>query len=306
MDIQHLKYFVEIAGQQSFTRAAEQLFITQPMLTRCIKSLEAELEVKLIERTSKSFRLTDAGEMLYAQANALLERYQDLFRTIDDVKQSKVGQVRISSPGVLLDMYFPPLLTRFRQENPGIDISIVEEGSKLTAQSVMSGDVDIGLVMLPVQSMDQMEVIPVVSDEVCLLLRQDHPFASRSVIRICELRDMDIITYSDTATLHDSFVQMCQQQGFQPKIAYKSLMPIFAVEMVSLGSCVGIFPYPMIRRYQTDSLTTVRLDPKFKWKIAMVLKKDRYQSFATVRLVEFIRQYFQALRPAALPGGPGA
>lgn len=295
MDIQQLKNFVAIASQQSFTRAAEQLFITQPMLTRCIKSLEAELGVKLIERTSKFFRLTDAGEALYDQATQLLGQYQDIFRTIDDVKQAQLGQVRISSPGVLLDMYFPPLLTDFRRENPGIDISIVEEGSKLTAQAVMRGEVDIGLVMLPVDNLVHMEVIPVVSDEVGLLVKENHPFADKSVVHIGGLKDMDIMTYSDTTTLHDSVIKMCVQQGFQPKIAYKSLMPIFAMEMVSLGSCIGVFPCPMIQRYKTEGLAMVRLDPQFPWEIAVVLKKGRYQSFATVRLKNFIEQYFWAL-----------
>lgn len=295
MDIQHLKNFVEIARQQSFTRAAEQLFITQPILTRCIKMLEGELGVKLIERSSKHFRLTDAGEKLYVQATEILEQYQDIFRSIDDVKQASVGQVKISTPGVLLDTYFAPLLTAFRQNNPGIDISIVEEGSTLTGQAVMNGDVDIGLVMLPVANMSQMEVISVICDEVGVLTRKDHPLAQKASVHLCELQDVDIITYSHTTTLHNSFIRKCEQQGVQPKIAYKSLMPVFAMDMVSLGSCVGIFPRPMIKRYIKDDLTTLRLDPKFDWEIAMILKKGRYQSFATVRLKEFICAYFESI-----------
>ena len=77
MELHHLRYFVEIARNKSFTRAAEQLYITQPMLTRVIKQLEEELDAKLIERTSKSFRLTDVGEAFYLQAQDLLLRYND-------------------------------------------------------------------------------------------------------------------------------------------------------------------------------------------------------------------------------------
>ena len=128
MDIQQLRYFVEIARNKSFTRAAEQLYITQPMLTRVIKQLEQELNAKLIERTSKSFRLTDVGEALYLQAQDLLVRYSDLYRTINDVKSIQSGEVRLSTPGVLLDMYFAPLLVQFRKKFPGIDINILEEG----------------------------------------------------------------------------------------------------------------------------------------------------------------------------------
>lgn len=295
MDIQQLKYFVEIARQQSYTRAAEQLFVTQPMLTRCIKMLEAEFNVKLIERSSKYFRLTDAGRALYQYSVHLLQRYQDLYRAVEDVKVVRSGEVRISSPGVLLDMYFPPLLTNFRRENPGISISIIEEGSTLSAQSVLNGEVDLGLVMLPVSNMCDFEIIPVIRDEVRLLVRKDHPFAAKEEVQFSELQGVDVITYSYTATLHDSFISQCSEHGFKPNIVYKSLMPIFTVEMVSMGSCIGVLPYPMIRRYQSDDLTSVRLHPQFPWQIAMILKKDRYRSFATQRLANFITAYLQRL-----------
>lgn len=139
MDIQHLKYFVEVVRQESFTRAAAQLFVTQPMLTRSIKQLEESLNVLLIERTSKSFHLTDAGRILYERAQEFLMQYEAIFQTMADVRSVKTGEVRLSIPGVLLDMYFPELFASFHRQYPGIDISLVEEGSKLTAASVGLG-----------------------------------------------------------------------------------------------------------------------------------------------------------------------
>ena len=133
MDIQHLKYFVEVVRQESFTRAAAQLFVTQPMLTRSIKQLEESLNVLLIERTSKSFRLTDAGRILYERAQEFLMQYEAIFQTMADVRSVKTGEVRLSIPGVLLDMYFPELFASFHRQYPGIDISLVEEGTLVVA-----------------------------------------------------------------------------------------------------------------------------------------------------------------------------
>lgn len=174
MEIHHLRYFVEIARNKSFTRAAEQLYITQPMLTRVIKQLEEELDAKLIERTSKSFRLTDVGEAFYLQAQDLLLRYNDLYRTIDDVRSVRSGEVRLSTPGVLLDMYFAPLLAQFRNKFPGIDINIVEEGSKLVVKAVLSNQADLGMVMLPVEHSSQFETTVVVRDQVRLMVGKGH------------------------------------------------------------------------------------------------------------------------------------
>lgn len=92
MEIQQLKYFVEVVRQQSFTKAAAQLFVTQPMLTRSIKHLEEELNVRLLERTSKSFCLTDAGRILYERVQDFLLQYDDIFRTMTDVRSARVGE----------------------------------------------------------------------------------------------------------------------------------------------------------------------------------------------------------------------
>lgn len=303
MDIQQLRYFVEIAQNKSFTRAAEQPYITQPMLTRVIKQLEQELNAKLIERTSKSFRLTDVGEAFYLQAQDLLVRYSDLYRTINDVKSIQSGEVRLSTPGVLLDMYFAPLLVQFRKKFPGIDINILEEGSKLVARAVLSNRVDLGMVMLPVERSSQLETTVVVRDQVRLMVGKGHRLAGCGRVHIRELKDERIVTFGDTATLHEQFIRLCEEHCFYPHIAYKSLMPYFTAELLASSDCVAVLPGPVIQRYLTDQLTMVSLEQDFPWEIAVIHRKECYQSYASTKLREFICDYFAALRKAAVPVG---
>lgn len=193
MEIQQLKYFVEVVRQQSFTKAAAQLFVTQPMLTRSIKHLEEELNVRLLERTSKSFCLTDAGRILYERVQDFLLQYDDIFRTMTDVRSARVGEVHMSIPGVLLDIYFPTLLTCFHRHFPGIDISVVEEGSKLVASSVGSGRADLGLVMLPVDEPYRFESKTLISNVCSLVVSRHHPFAKMSSVHIRDLKDETIL-----------------------------------------------------------------------------------------------------------------
>ncbi len=292
LEIQQLKYFIAIVEHKGFTRAADKLYITQPMLSRCIKDLEAELNVKLIDRTNKSFILTDAGEVLYQKGMQLLQLYQDLFRILSDVKSADIGEIRISSPGVLLDMYFPEILIDFRKQNPGIRISIVEEGSAQVAKSVLNGDADMGLVMMPVNHLCEMEVISVINDEVCLMVNKSHAFASQQAVNLRQLEDVELATYGESATLYSTLMRMCEDCGFYPTIVYKSLMPMFVREMVANGSCVGVLPQPVILKHLGDDLTCVRLEPKLHWNISMITNKNRYKSFATAKLVEFIQNHF--------------
>lgn len=295
MDLQQLRYFIEVADSKSFTKAAEKLSVTQPMLTRTIKQIEEELDVKLIERTSKYFHLTDAGSAFYQQSSVLLMSFDDLHRNINDLKSASSGELYISTPGVLLDAYGPLLLQQFHHQYPNIKISIVEEGSKLTAKSVLSGQADIGLVMMPVSNGSQFNADIVVSSVCQLLVSKKHQFASRSVVSFKELANERIITFSETATLHDMFISMCEQQGFSPNIYYKSLMMNFTFNMVQMGLCIGVLPYPLITQKLTDDFVTVPLDPPIPWEIAAITKKGRYQSFVAKAFLTFIKSYFKNL-----------
>ena len=295
MEIQHLKYFVEVVRQESFTRAAAQLYVTQPMLTRSIKQLEDSLNILLIERTSKSFHLTNAGRILYDRAQEFLIQYDSIFQAMEDVRSARTGQVRLNIPGVLLDMYFVPLFTSFHKSFPGIDISVVEEGSKLVAESVNAGKSDLGLVMLPVDEPNRFESHLLVRDVCQLAVWKDHPFAKLSSVQIRDLQDETILTFSETATLHDTFVQMCEREGFVPRLAYKSLMPGFSFKMVARRQCIALLPLPLILHNMCDELATVPLEPSIQWDIAIIRRKECYHSFASTQLFEHIRTHFAGL-----------
>ncbi len=296
MEIQHLKYFLEVVRQESFTRAAAQLYVTQPMLTRAIKQLEESLNVLLIERTSKSFRLTDAGRILYDQAQEFLLRYDEIFQTMADVRSVKTGSVQLSIPGVLLDLYFVPLFSSFHKRFPGIDISVVEEGSKLVTAAVGAGRADLGLVMLPIESPSRFETKLLVSDVCQLVVRKDHPFAWMPNVHISDLKGETILTFSETATLHDTFIQMCEAEGFSPRVAYKSLMPGFSFKMVAMGECIAVLPLPLILHNLCDELTTVPLSPRIQWDIAVIRRRQGYHSFASAQLFEHICEHFAKLQ----------
>lgn len=292
MDIQHLKYFVQVIKNQSFTKAAEKLVVTQPMLSRVINQLEEELDVKLIERTSKHFKTTDAGELLYQQALKVLHTHNDIYQYINDLKSAKSGEVLISIPGVLLDMYFPPLLFEFHQKYPHVKLDIIEEGSKLTAQSVLSDQVELGFVMLPVRNASKL-TSRIVTTSIChVLVNKEHRFAKRSTpIHTSELVEERIITFSTTATLHDAVIRHCENEGFEPNIVYKTLMPNFIFEMVHLGLCIGILPYPVVKRFIFDGLVSIPLEPKIIWEISVISKKGNYLSFAARNFLSFVEEY---------------
>lgn len=293
MDIQHIRYYVTIVKHESFSKAAEKLFVTQPILTRCVKNLEEELGTLLILRSTKRFILTDAGQILYQYGQKLLQQHEDLYRRIADVTDCHVGEISISCPGVLLDMYFPELVNQFRQQNPGIHIHIRERGSRPVAEDLRDGLADIGLVMLPLEDQQDLHVLPIVSDEVHVLVPRSHRLAGQEQVNLHQLRDLDIITYNRNSTLYHSFLQLCRENDFVPNIVFQSMMPNFILDTIACGTCVGVLPAPLLRQFHREDLVSTPLLPRFPWEIAVIYKKDLYLSHAARRFIGFICNHFQ-------------
>lgn len=295
MDIQHIQYFLAVAKHQSFSKAAQQLYVTQPILSRCIQNLERELGVPLIIRNTKSFALTDAGQALMTYGAELLQQHKDIYRRIQDVVDSQTGEIRISCPGVLLDMYFPKLVTEYRIQHPGIHITVQETGSRSVVQNVLDGSADIGLVMLPLENSENLHIFPIVRDEVHVFVHKNHPFAKEESIHISQLQNLDIITHSQSNTLYHTFVKMCQDHGFSPVIAFQSMMPRFILDTLSYGSCVGVLPAPLLQLFQKQDLVSIPLRPSFPWEIAFITKKNRYISFAADSFLCFSQDFIAHL-----------
>ena len=300
MDIQHIRYFLAVAEHRSFSKAAQALYVTQPILTRCVKALEKELGTPLILRSTKSFALTDAGQILVTHGTALLQQHKDLYRRIEDTVEPQGGEIHISSPGVLLDMYFPKLVTEYRQLHPGVRITAAESGTKTVVRDVLSGNSDLGLVMLPLIDEDPLNIYPILHDEVHVVVHRDHPLAAESIIHIHQLKGLDIITYDQSNTLFHTFSRMCNEQGFTPSIVFQSMMPGFILDTLSYGSCVGVLPAPMLQRFPKAELVSIPLLPQFPWEIAMITRKDRYLSRATESFLDFCKEHLQRMSVAPL------
>jgi DNA-binding transcriptional LysR family regulator len=296
MNIHHLRYFVQVIESKSYTKAAKLLMVSQPVLSRTISQIEKELDVELIQRSSKRFRITDAGEVLYQQALEVLQSHKNIYQRIEDLKSTdSAGQVSLSTPGVLLDIYFPQLLFQFYKKHPHIKIDVITEGSKQTVQSVFSNQAELGLVMLPISKSFNLESDIVTTSVVQLLVNKKHRFAQRKSVHISELEEERIITFNSTTTLYGAFVSRCEAEGFSPNIVYKTLMPTFIFEMVSLNHCIAVLPNPVIEKYITEELFSIPLEPLFEWEIAVVRKKEHYHSFAARHLFSFMQEYFSRL-----------
>jgi len=146
MDIRHLKYFLEVARQKSFTRAAETLHVSQSAISKMIKDMEQELGLFLFNRTSKSISLTDSGETFLRHAQEVVALFDSLIREVESAAQLDKGKITIGLPPITGSTRFAHLLGQFKKEYPNIDIVLFEYGSKTIEAEIRSGGIDIGVI----------------------------------------------------------------------------------------------------------------------------------------------------------------
>ncbi len=291
LDIRKISYFIEVVKNRSFTAAARNLYVSQPMLSKVIQQMEAELGTKLIDRSSRKFELTGDGVQFHDRAVKLMDEYRGLMHLFDDTQRLMFGEVTLAVPAVILSLYFPKFLMGFRQQYPGIRINIFEEGSKACLQSVLSDNANIGVVMLPVTAQG-LEIAHLTEDRSVLVTSRQHPLAFREQVHIRELRQDAFIIFNRRFVLNDMIRSACDSEGFTPNIIYQSSLDSFIINMVALNQGITILPRPLVNIYRLDELCSIELEPAIPWKIAMIVKQGRYHCHAVREMIRSIKTYF--------------
>src|SRR5579859_1938902 len=149
MDLKALRYFVEVVRQKNFTRAAELLHVTQPTLSKMIRQLEEEVQSDLLVRGARSVWPTDVGDVLYRHGCRILEQVRSATDEIAEIKGLIRGELKLGLAPMLSSAMFPDILRTFRERYPNIALNLIEAGSKRMAQAILSGEVELGMVIEP-------------------------------------------------------------------------------------------------------------------------------------------------------------
>ena len=289
MDIQHLKYFVEVAKQKNFTKASQILLVSQPSISKMIKSLEEELKITLLDRSERKIELTDAGVIVYEQALKILQSVEDVYASVNELVQVKKGTVKLGlmpTTGVLL---FPNVLAGFKKEYPQIDIQMVEYNAKQLKLKVEQGDIDLGITVLPVNS-QLFETIPLLSEELVVLVDSEHWLVKRESVRLSDLKNESFILLTEDYALHDVVTQACMQSGFEPTVAYKSSLWDLIGEMVATKLGISLIPRSMVSRFNNQNVHAISISyPLIEWELVLIYKKNKYLSFAARTFIEYIQ-----------------
>jgi DNA-binding transcriptional LysR family regulator len=294
MDIRQLHYFLEVAREGSFSKASQNLHLSQPTLSKMVKTMEEELDVLLFNRSTRWIELTDAGELVLNHAQMIMKSIDNLNSAIAELKNIKQGKLKIGLPPLIGASFFPKIIGEFHNLYPNIDIQLLEYGGKMVEKGLLEGSIDLGVVVLPVNE-EHFEVVSIVERELVLIVNSSHPLAEKSHVGFHDLRNEPFILYNKGYSLHDRVRDACIRYGFEPMVANESAHWLFISEMVAANFGISLLPETICDKLDPQKITAVRLnEQKVEWNLAIVWRKHHYLSFAAKEWVRFVQDIFKS------------
>lgn len=272
MNIKSLNYFIEVAKEKSFTNASKNLFVCQSALSKAIKTFENELDITLIDRTSKHFKLTPEGQLLYENGVIALKVINEQLEMLLDSVSIEKGKIKVGVPPVISTIYFTSIIKSFKDNFHSINLQIIEAGANTVKDKVHNGEIDIGVVILPFSS-DEFNITPIFSADVVVVANKSHPFASREEVSLLEIKDEPLISLNETYMLYDRIKIRCNEAGFEPNIICTSSQWDFIAEMVALNQGISILPKPILSKFHSKNIKAIHIKEGFPWNIAFIVKK---------------------------------
>lgn len=287
--LRHIRYFIAVAEEMHFRRAAERLNIAQPALSRAIQQLEHALEVTLFDRAKRNVRLTSAGQAFLKGSRGVVNAVEN---TIEDARQAHNGQtglLRIGYTDMAISGVLPSLLKAFQTERPGITLKPHHHVSSAQLPMLEAGELDIGFVTGPV-SRAGYEHVTIQSEELFCVVYSSHPLAHRESILLEELAHEDFVHGSkqDWQHFYACLIPLCQRAGFLPNIVQEAYNSAAILGLVSCGMGITILTESAKTALFGD-LVALKLDGVTERLETVALWKGDTEDGSKSLFVDFVR-----------------
>ncbi len=241
IELTHLRYFIALAEELHFGRAAERLHMAQPPLTRQIQLLEGRLECQLFERTSRATRLTEAGAQFLERARAIVAEADAALREMQRVGRGEEGTLRLATAPSLMLGALPHWIRKFRKRYPGVEFRLAEMASSAILEAVRAGTADLGLI----RGMDKAVEIETHlrwKEGMAAIVPKEFPAGAE--MRLRELRGEPFVFFPRALgpSFYDEVMGQCRRAGFAPAVTQEARQWSSIISLVSAGMGVSVGP----------------------------------------------------------------
>lgn len=243
IELRHLRYFIAVAEELHFGRAAEQLHIAQPPLSQQIRRLEEMVGHPLLVRTSRAVRLTEPGAALFERAKRTLHRMAEDLAFTRRVGLGETGSLRVGFIGSGMQTQVPAVLGEYRRLYPDVELRLQETYTSHLIELIRDGSVDVGF-LRDGGPIDDLTVDPLLEEQFIVILPRNHRLARRTAVRIVQLKDEPFVFFPKSAgpTAWNRTMNLCEEQGFRARIVQEAPHWVTVVSLVGAGLGVTIAP----------------------------------------------------------------
>lgn len=243
IELRHLRYFVAVAEELHFGRAAQRLHLAQPPLSQQIRKLEAILGHPLFTRTSRAVKLTSAGEVLLERARRTLQNVQEDLEEARSVGRGEVGSLKVGFIGSGMLTSLPSMLGQYRRHYPKVRLQLHESHTSGVIRGLVTSALDVGLLRDGGES-EGLQVEILFSEPFVAVLPSGHPRAKQKSVSAAELRDEPFVFFSPNAgrRAYEKSMSLCEEHGFRPQVVQEAPQWLTVLRLVGAGLGVTIAP----------------------------------------------------------------
>lgn len=287
MDIRQLEFFAEVAKQKSFTKAAEQLLVAQPAISKSIKKLEEEVGLLLFNRSERKVSLTAEGEALLKHAESILDQLAHAKAEMEELSGLKKGEVRIGLPSMVGSYYFPGLIIDFKKKYPDLQITVYEQGTVKIRQMLIDGEIDMGVV-LEDDVEGEIEVLPFLKEEMIVCVSDSHRFATRDTVSYEELTQESLVLFKEGYFQREITARASRMSGLPLNVTFETNQISLIKSLVAKQLGITLFLRMVIA--DDTHLVPVSLDPPVYLKLGVAWNKNAYLSKANQAFLSFMME----------------
>jgi DNA-binding transcriptional LysR family regulator len=287
MNLKRLAYFCELADIGSFTKAAGKIGIAQSALSISIKTLEQELGLKLINRSEKNAMLTSEGKILYASATKLLQQAKQVSLEIQEMKELTQGSIRLGVSAMMGSYYFPMVITKFKQDFPGINIIIVDQGTTTLERMLLNGELDLALVRAD-QEDNQLRYAGLIHEEVVVGINKNNPLANQTNITLAEFCEQPLVLFQEDYFLREAVSLFAKRNKLTLNIKVET--NLIELQRSLVRNQVGITTCLAMILKEEKNISAISFSPKIKFTLGLAWKRSHYLSQASQKFISYLKE----------------
>lgn len=291
MELRHLRYFVAVAEELHFGRAAEQLGISQPPLSQQIQALESELGARLFERTNRRVALTEIGRLFLDEARQVLAQADKAVLLAQRAQRGELGELKIGfTASAPFTSTIPRAILAFRQAYPAVHLDLLEMSSREVVEALLDERVQVGVIR-PLALPEDVECVELFREPLVAVLRADHPLALSGELRlpIAALAEEPFVFFPRThgTGLYDQLFDLARQAGFVPRIGQEAGEAMTIIGLVAAGLGVSVLP-SSFDRVRIDNVVFRELSDDGASSAVWLVRRRREQSPRARAFVELV------------------